>query len=168
MISNIPLKISAAAKAVTRRHPMSMDCVVYRKVFTRVAPDGSTLGGAATLGGLGVLTPEDEPEYTYQKVGTGRILITSKFEGNIESTDRLDSYVPEVAMQESQIEPDEDSNFHPKKYDLVGAMPGGGVLIGFEIVSVPTTVAIYPYTQKYIIAPRDELSNVGPWEAPDA
>lgn len=40
------------------------------------------------------------------------------------------------------------------------AMLGGGVLIGFEIMGVADHVAIYPYTTKFIIAPRDDLRNL--------
>lgn len=166
MINEIPSRIREAAKAVTRRHPNSIDCVVYRKVFTRKNESGDKLGGIPTHGGMGVLTPEDEDLFTYEKMGKGRILIVSRFDGNIDMSDRKDSWIPADEMQEALIEPNEGQKFTVHKYDLIGAMPGGGVLIGFEVMSIPTTVAIAPYTQKYIIAPRDELHDLGPWEDP--
>lgn len=167
-ITQVPIKIMQAARTVTLKHPNSMDCVVYRKVLKRTADE--TMGGLPTLGGLGVLKNEDEPEFEYQQLGPGRILITSRYDGGNDMTDRGDAIVPSESMQEAQIvcldvvvdgikQPGPD----PQKGDLVGVMPGGGVLIGFEIVGVTGSVAIYPYTTKFVIAPRDELHDFAPW-----
>jgi hypothetical protein len=168
MINEVPIKIMEAARAVTLRHPNSMDCVVLRKQIKRTADE--SMGGLPTLGGLGVLKSEDEPDFEYVKIGDGKILITSRYEGSSDMTDRGDAITPTEPMQEAQIvcldvvvdgvkQPGPD----PQKGDLVGAMPGGGVLIGFEIVGVTGSVAIYPYTTKFVIAPRDELHDLEPW-----
>jgi hypothetical protein len=167
-ITQVPIRIMQAARTVTLKHPNSMDCVVYRKVLKRTADE--TMGGLPTLGGLGVLKNEDEPEFEYTQLGMGRILITSRYDGGADMTDRGDAIVPSEPMQEAQIvcldvevdgvkQPGPD----PQKGDLVGVMPGGGVLIGFEIVGVTGSVAIYPYTTKFVIAPRDELHDLAPW-----
>jgi len=153
---------------VTLKHPNSMDCTVFRRVLKRTAPDGSTMGGLPTLGGLGVLAPEDEPEFEYQPLGGAKILVTSRFDGELDLSDRRDSVPPPATMQEAQIEPlpgpdNAPPTWRPAKYDLVGVEPGGGVLIGFEIVGITSTTGIYPYTTKYVIAARDELHDLQPW-----
>ncbi len=168
MINQVPERIMEASRMVTLKHPNSMDCTLYRKVLKRTAPDGSTMGGLPTLGGLGVLSPEEEPEYEYEPLGAAKILITGRFDGELDQSDRGDSLPPDVAMQEALIEPlpGEDkapATWAPHKYDLVGVEPGGGVLIGFEIVGITSSVNIYPYTTKYVIAPRDELHDLAPW-----
>lgn len=160
MINNVPIRIMEASRTVTLKHPNSMDCTVYRKVLLR-ASDG-TMGGMPTLGGLGVLKNEDEDEFEYQPLGLGKILITSRFEGG-DMFDRGDGIVADQPMQEALIVSVDVPGFELKKQDLIGVMPGGGVLIGFEIVGITGNVSIYPYTTKFIITPRDELHNLQPW-----
>lgn len=163
MINNVPIKIMQAARAVAIKHPNSIDCVVYRKELLRPAEgvDGE-MGGMATLGGMGVLKGEDEPDFEYRALGPGKVLITSRFDGG-DMSDRGDAIVQDQPMQEAQIVSVELPGFEPKKGDLVGLMPGGGVLLGFEIVGITGSVAIYPYVTKYVIAPRDELHDLTPW-----
>jgi hypothetical protein len=161
-ISAIPQRVMEATATVTRKHPNSLDVTIYRKVLKRKS-DGE-MGGLPTLGGLGVLSPDDEDEYEYREVGEGRMLITSRFDGELDTTDREDSFVPEAAMIEATIAPLVGPQFDIHKYDLVAAMPGGGVVIGYEILKLPTTTTIYPYTTKYVLAPRDDLNNLTPWQ----
>jgi hypothetical protein len=168
MINNVAIKIVEAARAVTLRHPNAIPCVVLRKVL--LTPPGEEMGGLPTLGGMGVLKSEDEPDYEYQKIGEGKILVTGQFSGG-EMTDQGDSIVPDQPMQEARIECADvmvDGIKQPgaaiKKGDLVGMMPGGGVLIGFEVVGNVGNVAIFPYVSKWVIAPRDELHDLEPWK----
>jgi hypothetical protein len=167
-ITQVPIKIMEAARTVTLKHPNSVDCVLFRKQVLRTADE--TLGGLPTLGGLGVLKSEDEPDYEYVRIGTGKILITGRYEGGAALTDRGDAVVPEEAQQEAQIvcvdevvDGVQQPGPEPQKGDLVGMMPGGGVLIGFEIVGQVSGVSIYPYVSKWVISPRDELHDLEPW-----
>ena len=152
-----------AATTVALKHPNSMEATVYRKVFKRTNATDETMGGLQTLGGLGVLTPEDEDEYEYQEIGEAKMLVVSRFDGEIDTTDREDSTVPGTEMQEAIIASVAYPPFEIKKYDLVAAMPGGGVVIAFEILKLPTTIAIFPFTTKYVIAARDDLHSLTPW-----
>lgn len=162
MITNVPVRITQAALAVARRHPNSIDCVIFRKVLT--APAGEQMGGLPTLGGMGVMKSEDDPDFEYQRVGLGKILVTGQFSGG-EMSDQGDNIVPDQPMQEAQIVCADDLHpFDVKKGDLVGMMPGGGVLIGFEIVGQTGAVNIYPYVTKWVISPRDELHDLAPWK----
>lgn len=168
-ITQVPIKIMQAARTVTLKHPNSVECVVYRKVLKRTADD--SMGGLPTLGGLGVLKSEDEPDFEYTLLAPGKILILNRYEGGSDMTDRVDAITPSEPMQEAQIvcldvEVDgiKQPGPEPQKGDLVGMMPGGGVLVGFEIVGLTGSVAIYPYATKFVIAPRDELHDLGPWK----
>lgn len=163
MINSVPVAISNAARTVTLKHPNSQDCVVYRKVLDRVAPDGSTEGGLPTLGGLGVLTPEDEDSFSYQPLGDGKVLITSHFEGTLDLTDRGDAIAPDTQLLEALIEAVDVPGFSVLKSDLIAVMPGGGVVIAYEVVGTTSAVGIYPYAEKWVLAPRDELSDLTPW-----
>jgi hypothetical protein len=81
--------------------------------------------------------------------------MTSRYDEPIEMDDRKDAIAPGAEMQEALLEPVATPAFPVKKYDLAATMPGGGVVLVFEIVSLPTMTAIYPYTTKHVIAPRD-------------
>jgi hypothetical protein len=158
-VPDIARRINEAADAVTLKHPFALDCTIYRKVVKRAAD--STMGGAPTLGGLGVLSPDDEDQYEYEEVGEAKLLITDRFEGDIDTTDREDGYVP-PAMQQANIVATSLPKFAIEKYDVAAAMPGGGVVVAFEILRLPTTTSIYPYTTKFVIAPRDDLHTLIP------
>jgi hypothetical protein len=162
MINDVPRRVMEAANTVALKHPNSMDATIYRKVFKRTNAGGETMGGLPTLGGLGVLTPEDEDQFEYKEVGEAKLLVVSRFDGEVDTTDREDSVVPGTDMQEALIA-SVGTAFEIKKYDLVAAMPGGGVVIAFEVLKLPSTVTIYPYTTKYVIAPRDDLHSLTPW-----
>lgn len=168
-ITSVPIKIVEAARAVTLRHPNAVDCVVLRKVLL-TPPDAEQMGGLPTLGGMGVLKSEDSPDFEYQKIGEGKILMTGQFSGG-EMTDQGDSILPDQPMQEARIECADvvvDGIKQPgptiNKGDLIGMMPGGGVLIGFEVVGQVGNVAIWPYVTKWVVAPRDELHDLEPWK----
>jgi hypothetical protein len=158
-VPDIARRINEATDAVTLKHPAALDCTIYRKVVKRAAP--GTMGGAPTLGGLGVLSPDDEDQFTYEEVGEAKLLITDRFDGELDTTDREDGYVP-PAMQQANIVAVNPPKMVIEKYDVVAAMPGGGAVIPFEILRLPTTTSIYPYTTKFIIAPRDDLPTLIP------
>lgn len=164
MIDAAPRRINSASRTVTLKHPNSMDCEIWRKVVKRAAPGDEEMGGRPTLGGLGVLTAEEEPEFDYEKLGEGRILLTGHYDGMLSAVDRGDSLAQEVAFVQALIEPLEAGQFVMTREDLVGVMPGGGVLIGYEIVDIPGSVNIYPYSTKYVLAPRDVLTDLAPWK----
>jgi hypothetical protein len=164
LINQIPVKVMEAARTVALKHPNAMDATIYRLVVKRTNPTGETMGGAPTLGGLGVLAAEDEDQFEYEEIGDAKILLVSRFDGEIDTTDRLDSTVPGTQMQEAVIAAMSSPAFAIKKYDIVAAMPGGGVVIAWEIMKLPSTVNIYPFTTKYVVAPRDDLHNLSPWK----
>lgn len=163
MINGVPTAITQAARTVTLKHPNAMDCDVYRKVVTRT--DDGTLGGLPTLGGLGVLKSEDEPEFEYQKLGAAKVLMTGQHDDAAGLNDRGDAIAPSTAQVEAQIEfVDATTSTTIQKNDLLAVMPGGGVVIGFEVVGMTSSVNIYPYTPKWVLAARDDLHDLEPWQ----
>jgi hypothetical protein len=161
MINSVPIKINQAARTVTLKHPNSLDCTVYRKVLLRTSDE--TMGGLPTLGGLGVLKGEDEPEFEYQALGPAKVLMTGQYEA-ADLVDRGDAIAPPAAQIEAQIECVDVPGFELRKNDLLAVMPGGGVVIGYEVVGMTSSVNIFPYTQKWVIAPRDDLHDLEPWQ----
>lgn len=173
MITNVPIRIMEAARTVALKHPNSIDCVLFRKVLL-TPPDAEQMGGLPTLGGMGVLRGDDVPDFEYQQIGTGKILVTGTFSGGAMADDG-ESIAPgaDQNLQEAQIVcldvvvgGVKQPGAEPARGDLVGMMPGGGVLIGFEIIDQTGNVAIYPYATKWVIAPRDELHDLAPWSPP--
>jgi len=70
--------------------------------------------------------------------------------------DRKDA--PEaVAMAEALIEPETEGLFEPRDSDLIMAMPGGGVVIPYEVTRVVNTVNIPPYVPKYQLSAQGDM-----------
>lgn len=142
MNNNAPSIVTVGQRVETLRHSDSIDCVVYRKVLLE-----------ETMSDLGALKCEDEPEFEYQRIGMGKILITNRFDGEL-LDDRGDVVISDSPMQEAHIEPLEVGAFAVKKQDLIGAMLGLGILIGFEIIGT------FSNAPKWVIAPREEFHNL--------
>lgn len=149
MINQEPFKIMEAASTEILRHPNSMDCTVYRKVLLRTP----------TLDDLDILESEDELDFEYQSLGMGKVLVTSRFEGEL-----LDDYGDVISsdkpMQEAQIVSIDVPGFTPQKQDLIGAMLGCGIVIGFEIMGVIDSDANSTLAAKFVIVSRDDLHDL--------
>lgn len=156
MLNQVPTAIRTAARNVTLRHPNAMDCHIYRRSVVRTAgaEDGASPSGAPTLGGAGVMDTEDENEVDYTDLGAGRILFGGVYVPT-DLSDRRDA--AEGAVGEAQIEPIEAGAFECKDGDLVMVMPGGGVVLTYEVTKILNTVNIPPYVPKYEVTPQGDL-----------
>lgn len=154
MLNRVAQGLRTANRTVVKHHPNSMECQVLRRSTTRTAGAGGTLGGQPTLGGLGVMDPEDETEVDYEVLGDAYILFTGRFEP-ASLSDRRDA--PESVVGEATIEPVECDAFEPKDGDLVMVMPGGGVVVSYEVTKVLSTVNIPPYVPKYELSPQGDM-----------
>ena len=154
MLNQVPNGMRVAQRGVVLRHPNAMDCQVWRRRVTRTDGADGELGGLPTLGGIGVTDSEDEPESDYELLGSGKVLFTGGYEGSV-LQDNKDSAegITGIAL----IEPLEAGSFTPKDSDLVMAMPGGGVVIPYEVTNVLNTVNIPPYVAKYELSPQGDL-----------
>lgn len=154
MLNDVSLAVRRAARAVTLNHPNRMTATVYRKVIVRTAPE--TFGGLPTIGGLGVLTDEDETDFDYQELGDANVVMLGTYQGGFRSDDNSLLDNPDTPKQEALIEPVIEGQFTLKKRDLIGVVIGDATL-PYEVTDITGTVNIPPFTQKYVLQLRDEL-----------
>lgn len=159
MLNSVPLQIAKGARAVTLRHPNAFDGSAWRKNIIRTAP--KQLGGIPTLGGLGVLDSEDEPDYELDELGDCKILMVGQYQPS-SLNDRetiVDMQYPQaLTLIEPLAESGEDGYFMPDKHDVVFIHIIEGTAIGFEIIDIVGDVNISPYTRKYVLEKRDDLT----------
>lgn len=166
MLSIVPQTINASRRLVVLNHPNSMECEVWRRQVQRTALVGDApndrLGGAPTIGGLGVLSAEDESEVTWIQIGDAKVLFGGIFQGTSEM-DADNGLIP-VQQSEAQIEcilgAQDAGYFTVDRNDLIMALPGGGIVLTFEVVGETGSVNIPPYTRKYILNARDDLGYI--------
>lgn len=162
MLNSVPRDINKGSRAVTLRHPNSMPVVVYRKQLQRTA--ATSTAGIADFGGIGVLDSEDESEVDWLELGDAMQLATTPFQTSsvVNRGDALDHSYPEMfVLIEPLVKPDDPAYFTPKKHDVVYVMIGQDVKIAYEIEDVQGDVEIAPYTRKYMLNKRDDLTYIG-------
>lgn len=173
MIERIPTAVSLALRRVVLRHPRSLDCQVWRRVVTRPTA-GVTgvmeqiMGGLPTLGGMGMLSAEEETSIEYQPLGPARLLFCDTAPPMSTLTDRGNSTVAaEVvdAQVEPLADPGADGHFTPTKGDLVLVLPGLGAVVAFTVEAIPTPTVISPMVRRLTLNRRDDLMNLEPFQA---
>lgn len=155
MHNQAAIAMRVANRNVVMRHPNAMECQVHRKTVVRtVGAEAGPLGGLPSLGGMGVMDNEDEAQVDYEVIGSGRVLFVGRYEGSTLADARDNA---EALLGEALIEPDVDGAFEPRDGDLVMAMPGGGVVITFEVTKVFNYVNIPPYVPRYELSPQGDM-----------
>lgn len=160
MLNNVAIAINKANRQRTLREPNALDCVLFTKQVDRVG-EGNAFDGAPTLGGAGMLSSEDEVNYSWVIAGDARIHFAQGFAaplGNMaDSGGRLDF---EEQVLEASIEPilnpGAEGYVQPDRQMLVAVLVGGGVIVNYQIVDVTGSVNIHPYTRKYLLNPRPD------------
>lgn len=173
MLHSVPTAVNRAARQVTLRHPNAFSAVVSRKKVTRVENDDTgnpnEMGGAPTLGGMGVLRSEDEPDFEYEPLGDAKVLFAGpgpyqqqdlNDQGNATLVERTREVLIECVAKE-----DEAGFFVVENDDLVCIVVGPGVVIAYTAATTASPVALSPYERRYILNPRDDLAYVEPFEA---
>lgn len=161
MLNQVPRDVNKAARQVTLKHPNSMDIALFRKVVERTAP--TQIGGLPTLGGLGVLTPEDESEVDWTDLGYGKMLIVERFQPSeaVNRGDAIDLSYPELlALIQPVEEPSTPGSFTVQRYDVAYVFFGDDVKIAYEVARIEGDVLINPYAVKYVLQKRDMLSYI--------
>ena len=163
MLHNVPKRMNHAARLVTLRHPNAVDCEVFDKVVNRVSTDtpATDNDGSPTLGGMGVLNSDDEHDYDYVKKGEGRLVFMGQFQtegSNFLDNDESILYYGDLveALIESVANEDEAGHFITDKHDLVTVDFGAGVIQTYQVVGVTGSVAVPPYTRRYVLNPRND------------
>jgi hypothetical protein len=177
MLNNVPARVRQASRLVVLRHPNSMPCVIFRKEVLREDDPPDEAGDGPTLGGMGVLDNVDEDNFEWVKVGAGMVLFTATDNdayadenagGNW--VDRNDAVAQEPTAA-ALIEFTEDADgkgYGPldtvpeaQRKDVIYALPGAGLHMPYEVIQVQGTIMVPPYTRKYTLSARDELSWLG-------
>lgn len=77
MLTNVPTAINSLARNVVINHPNAFNAVMVRKRVTRTA--ATSVMGYPTLGGLGVISSEDEESIEWDLLGNAYALETEMF-----------------------------------------------------------------------------------------
>lgn len=169
MLNNVPRAVMHSARRVVLNHPNTMPADIWRKKVNRkeLTPGGqnSEMGGAPTMGGMGVLRSEDEADYEYELMGEAKVLFAGvQVPASINDRDNAPEPAP---MQEAQIaclaEPGTEGYFEADNQDLIALELGFGVVLAFTVEDVTGNVMIPPYTRKYLLQPRDDLHALEPF-----
>lgn len=175
MLNSVPVTINSAARQVTLRHPNSFDVIVSRKRVVRVeSGEGGTpseMGGAPTLGGMGVLRSEDETDFEYDELGAGKLLFAGPGPYQPQDLNDRDNATLVENSREVLIEsvaspgaaPGEPQHFVTDVGDLVCITLGMGVVMAYEVATVSSPVALAPYQRRLVLNPRDDLNYVQPF-----
>lgn len=163
MLNKVPQQVNRASRNVTLRHPNAMDCTVYRKTVDRVSTDDpEEFAGLPTIGGLGVLDSEDEADYSFEEIGSARILFCGQFQTGGSNWNDADTGIiypdqPIEAMIECVLKPEEEGFFTVTKNDMIMVEPGAGIVMPYQAVGETGSVNIPPYTRKFLIQPRADI-----------
>lgn len=163
MLNQVPNALRKANRTMVMRHPNSMECQVWRLKATRTAgAQAGNEGGLPTLGGLAVMKADDEPEVEYEMLGSGMVQFCGVYEPTTLSDARDNAEAEATAIAPALIEPLVENGFECKPNDMVMVMPGGGVVVTYEVTRVLNTVNIPPYVPKYELSALGDMMFV-PW-----
>jgi len=165
MLVNVPTGVNRLARNVIINHPNCYNCEIYRRSYTRGDP---AAGGMPTIGGMMVLSGEDEAEIEWALVGMGFAVPAEQF-APAAMMDRMDAHNSEGEEFRYLIEPEipigETDGFEPRKNDVFYLRLGSGdspPRVAFEIVTVETLVNLPPYVPRYVSVRRDDLDLIEP------
>lgn len=155
MLNQVPMAITRMAKQIVHNHPNSIGIQAFRKRVTRAAP--------ATMGGLGVLSSEDEEDFVFDHLGNGSALVVEGDMAPSMMNDNADVPHSDAVEYRFLVEPDAPSGdpewFDPRKGDLIllWLMDDGSLKIPFEIVGVETVNNLPPFSVRFVCNRRDDL-----------
>lgn len=135
-----------------RRHPQSLECQLMRPVMS---------GGSKVIGGIGVLSDEDEDVLTYEFVGAGFMLPADDFiaaEVNDSGALEMGGLGPRTYL----IAPDAPIGlpgwFAPEKDDILLCVVSDVLKLAWEVVGMDTATD-YPIglSLRYLCSRRADL-----------
>ncbi|NYT68793.1 hypothetical protein [Pusillimonas noertemannii] len=145
------------ARNVIINHPNTFNCQVFRKRVTRPGPES---GGMPTMGGLAVMSSDDEEQVKWEFIGNGYTMQAEQFNPSV-MMDRMDANNNSGDEFRFLIEPAEapgmPNSFEVKKNDVALIMLGEGVRVAYEVVQVETTINIPPYVMRYVMNRRGDM-----------
>ena len=87
MLNNIPKGLNAITRKVVIRHPNTFNCEFYRRNTNRIEP---VVGERPTIGGMMVMSVDDEVDISWSMIGTGYALVADQFQPST-MMDRMDT-----------------------------------------------------------------------------
>ena len=156
----IPITINRAARAVVLNNPNSFHANCIRKVFNRPEP---IVMGLPTLGGLGVVSQDDEYDVDFISLGNAYAYQVG-FQA-AQMMDRLDANNGDGNEFIFLIEPEfllpDSRGFELKKGDIfrltIMVIAGSTSYQAFEVTRAETTTNIPPFTVRYVCERRSEF-----------
>jgi hypothetical protein len=168
MLNTVAIAVNRANRQRTLREPNRIDCVLFTKEVgrTNATPEPDDVEDEpGSLGGAGVLSDEDEVNYSWVEACEAVIHFSQGYAAPLGNTSNDGAYLDYAdgvveASIEPVIDPGKDGYVLPDKRMLVAVLVGGGVIVNYEIVGVTGSLNIPPYTRKYLLNPRpDEAVN---------
>lgn len=157
----MPKGLNAITRNVVIRHPNTFNCEFYRRDVNRLEP---VVGERQTMGGMMVMSVDDEPDVSWSMIGIGYALVADVFQPAI-MMDRGDTNNGALDEYRFLIESDLEAiegGFEPKKNDVFYVVLGDiqdaeAPRLAYEIIGIETTVNVPPYVPRYICNRRDDL-----------
>jgi hypothetical protein len=166
MLNNVPTGINAMARNVIINHPNAYNCEIYRRRVGRTSADEA--GGAPTMGGMMMISSEDEDDIRWELVGLGFALPGEMFQPSqmMDRRDANNGYADELRFL---IEPEEKigdpGGFEVLNRDVLYLLLGEGEnapKVAYEIVEVEAVVNVPPFVPRYVVNRRDDLDIIDP------
>lgn len=158
MLNNVPSSVNRMTRNIVINHPNTWECQLYRKVVDRA--DEPEEMGLATMGGLGVMSSENEENISWENIGIGYALQAESFMPS-SMMDRQDANNGLNNEFKFLIEPEAQSGmpgyFDVRKNDVMLIVVSDDVRLAFEIVDIETVMNIPPFATRYIANRRDNL-----------
>lgn len=156
MLNQVPRAINRLAAQIVHRHPNSIGIQLFRKRVTRTPTH--------TMGGLGVLSAEDEESIEYDFIGLGSALPNADDAASPTLVnDNRDVYHGNGQEFRFLIEPEaqagENGFFIPTQGDVIVLWldDDGSLRVPFEVVDSETVNNLPPFSIRYICNRRDDL-----------
>jgi hypothetical protein len=160
VLNNVAIQVNRANRQRTLRDANAIDCALYTKQVDRES-DSSAFDGSPTLGGAGMISDEDEVNYSWVYACEGRVVFAEPFAPDLGNTSddgtRLNYPTGDIQASIEQIpNPGAEGYVQPAKRMLVTLFMGGNLLLNYEIVDVTGNLNIPPYTRLYLLSPRPD------------
>lgn len=158
MLNIVPTALNKMVRQVVINHPNTYNGFVLKKVLSDTAPQ--------TLGGIGILSNEDEDDFDFKLLG--ECYAMQMFEVGYaassmnDNNSNADYALPEFRFViEPEPEPDSVEFFTPVKGDvlflILGVDPQNSPRIAYEIVDIETVGNIPPFSVRYVTNKRSDL-----------
>lgn len=162
MLTNVTTAINRMTRNIVINHPNTWECQLYRKSVDRT--NESAVMGMPTIGGLGVMSSEDEENISYDFLGSGYALQAEQFSPS-PMMERQDANSGASNEFRFLIEPEHPTgmpgNFAARKGDVMFIVISEEVRLAYEIVDLETVMNISPFAMRYIANRRDDLDLPG-------